>query len=396
MHLDLATILILHPLSLVVGAICFLYLRWHSRCSHGLGTMAVALLLLAAGSLLAGAGANGQVDYAIWTFVSFILGPVSYAFFWIGLLSLVHERGAGRGWWVLVLPVILSVAALATGFHLDNLSRATVFLSVMGGFALASAWLVASDPKIEGLKSRYGLAGVLVLKAVIAFVTIASIALPQTVAVTPPETFLVLILCQFAIAMFVLILVQERSEKRLIALTETDSLTGIRNRHWLMDRMPRQAGMGSAFVIFDIDHFKHVNDRCGHQAGDQVLTAVAQKMARLLGAQALLARMGGEEFGLFLPQATAETAMAKAELLRQAVEALIVEHDGVRIPVTLSAGAAVAPVALSMTRLVACADEALYCAKRAGRNRVRLFAFETATDEATAASDEAHTQEKYA
>ncbi len=56
--------------------------------------------------------------------------------------------------------------------------------------------------------------------------------------------------------MFVLILVQERAEQRLIALTETDSLTRIRNRHWLMDRLPRQVPAGSGFLVIDIDHFK--------------------------------------------------------------------------------------------------------------------------------------------
>jgi diguanylate cyclase (GGDEF)-like protein len=375
MHLDLATILILHPLSLVVGALCFLYVRFRARRSRGLGKMAVAFLVLAAGSLLAGAGAQGVIDYETWTFWSFVSGPISYALFWVGLINLMEERPAGRGWFVLVLRVFLALLALVTRFHLDNTERSTVFLSVMGMFALASAWLVVRDRQREALQTRWGLAGALAFKALIAFATFLAISQPEFFPVTPPTTFMVLILCQFAIAMFVLILVQERAEKRLIALTETDSLTGIRNRHWMMDRLPRLALAGSALVIIDIDHFKQINDRFGHAAGDQVLIAVAQTMAASLGEDAIFARMGGEEFGLYLPASTEAAALAKAEVLRLAVEGLRIAHEGDVLAVTLSAGVSLTPDTRSMSRLVARADEALYAAKGSGRNRIAFLGF---------------------
>jgi diguanylate cyclase (GGDEF)-like protein len=373
MHLDLATILTLHPLSLTVGALCFLYLRFRSRRSRGLGKMAVAFLVLAAGSLLAGAGEQGLVDHATWTLFSLICGPTAYTLFFIGLMNLTTERPAGRWWWISVIPLTLAAVAVITQFHLVNLYRATVFLSAMGGYALASAALALSDPQKERLGSRYGLAGALIFKALIAFVTIGGIANPELVRLTPGSTFLVLILCQFAIAMFVLILVQERAEQRLIAQTETDSLTMIRNRHWLMERLPRQAPSGSAFLVIDIDHFKQVNDRHGHAAGDLVLKMVAQAMAMRLGESALFARMGGEEFGLYLANAAETEAIAIGEILRKTVESLEIAQDGVAIPETLSAGVAIARGEMSITRLIGRADEALYVAKRGGRNRVRLF-----------------------
>lgn len=376
MHLDLATILTLHPLSLLVGAICFLYVRFRSRRSRGLGKMAVAFLVLAVGSLLAGAGAQGVVGYDTWTFWSFLSGPISYALFWVGLINLTEERPAGRAWLVLVLPLGLTLWARISGFYLHDAERASVFLSVMGGFALASAWLVVRDRPCELLQTRWGLGGALVCKAMIAFGTLVAINYPGLLPITPPTTFLVLILCQFAIAMFVLILVQERVERRLIALTETDSLTGIRNRHWMMDRLPRQAPKGSAYVIMDIDHFKQVNDLYGHLAGDQVLTEVAQARGRLLGPDAILARMGGEEFGLFPPGAGKDEARQTAEELRRSIGSLLILHEGTAIPVTLSAGVAVAPAATSITQLVARADQALYAAKRGGRDRVVLARFE--------------------
>lgn len=373
MHLDLATILILHPLSLTVGALCFLYLRCRSRRNRGLGKMAVAFLVLALGSLIAGAGEQGVVDYATWTFVSFVTGPLAYTLFFIGLANLLTERSAGRWWWLLLAPAVLTVAALVTQFHLVNLYRASAFLTAMGLYALGSAAFALSDPQQERLCSRYGLAAALAFKALIALTTIGGIVTPEIFRFPPAATFLVLILCQFAIAMFVLILVQERAEQRLIALTETDSLTRIHNRYWLMDRLPKFAPNGSGFMVIDLDHFKRVNDLYGHLAGDLVLKSAAQAMAARLGEGAYFARTGGEEFGLYLPRASEDDMLSIGEMLRQEVEALSVVYEGVTIPVTLSAGASVAGEEMSTKRLAARADHALYVAKRAGRNRVRLY-----------------------
>ncbi|PYB75566.1 GGDEF domain-containing protein [Rhizobium wuzhouense] len=372
MHLDLATILTLHPLSLAVGALCFLLVRSRSLHIRGLGKMSMGFLVLGGGSLLAGAGLEDVIDYRTWTFWSFVSGPVSYSLIYVGLINLIEERPAGRNWFAFVVPIVLTTWAFVSDFYLDNVERSAVFLSVMAMFALAAVWMVLRDKRGERLQTRWGLAGAFVCKAIIALTTIVVIARPDLMPVTPAATFLLLILCQFAIAMFVLILVQERSERRLIALTETDSLTGIHNRHWMMDRLPQQVQPGSAYVIIDIDHFKQVNDRYGHVAGDQVLTGVAQAMMRSLGETAIFARMGGEEFGLFLPDVGVARAIETVEQLRATVASLAISHDGEVIPVTLSAGVAVAPVAKTMTKLMGRADAALYAAKRGGRNRVVL------------------------
>lgn len=378
MHLDLATILILHPLSLTVGALCFLYLRFGSRRGHGLGKMAVASLVLAVASVLAGASEQGFVAYETWTYLTTIVTPVAYVLMLVGLSDVITEDRAGRLWWVLLVPAGIAVAALVTAFPLERFYRGAVFLTCMGGFSAASAALVMWDPKRQRLTSRFGLAAAFGAKAVTAAVTFVALVVPDSVQMTPAAAFLVLILAQFAIAMFVLILVQERAEQRLIALTETDSLTGIRNRHWMMDRLPREAPVASAYVIIDIDHFKQVNDRLGHLAGDEVLTSVAQAMTRQLGRNAILARMGGEEFGLYLPAANEADAMQTAQQLCASIAALTIFHEGTKIAVTMSAGVAVAPTAMSIMQLIGRADEALYAAKRGGRNRVVLARFESA------------------
>lgn len=396
MHLDLATILILHPLSLTVGALCFLYLRFGSRRGHGLGKMAVAFLVLAVASLLTGASEQGALAYATWTYTTTIVTPFAYVLMFVGLANVVTEERSGRLWWLLLVPVSIAVCAVITEFPLVRLYRGAVFLSCMGGSSAACAILVLSDPQRQKLTSRYGLAAAFAFKALTAMITFAALIVPDRIQVTPAAAFMVLILSQFATAMFVLILVQERAECRLIALTETDSLTGIRNRHWMMDRLPRQAPSGSAYVIIDIDHFKQVNDQYGHLAGDAVLTSVAQAMTRQLGRNAILARMGGEEFGLYLPAANEAEAMHTAEQLRALIGSLTISHDGTTIAVTLSAGVAVAPTAMSTMQLIGRADEALYAAKRSGRNRVVEARFDAAAVEGAAAFDRILLTESFA
>lgn len=373
MQLDLATVLVLHPLSLIMGSACFLYAMRHSRHHRGLGKMAIAFIFLSIGSVLAAMGERQALPYKFWTLTSFVLGPVAYCLFWIGLRNLVHERRMPHSAWVFLIPAVLLLIALVTDFHLSNFQRAAAFLVTMAGFALAGAWLVLSDPLEEKLSSRYALSAILGTKALVAVTALCSIAFPGLLGMTPAITFCGLILCQFGIAMFVLIFVQERVESRLVKLTETDTLTGIHNRYWLHDQMPYVASPGDAYIVIDIDFFKRVNDVHGHAAGDKVLVAAAQKMASILEPDAMFARQGGEEFGLFVAAGGIQTPFTLAEVLRQGVETLVVEHHGERIPVAISAGVAIADAPLAVNLLMARADNALYAAKRQGRNRVMLY-----------------------
>jgi diguanylate cyclase (GGDEF)-like protein len=134
-----------------------------------------------------------------------------------------------------------------------------------------------------------------------------------------------------------------------------------------------------AFVLLDLDHFKQVNDRHGHRAGDAVLCAFADVVRRRLRASDVFGRTGGEEFGLVLPATDAAGARWLVEAVRREVEALEVPAgDGstqVKVKVTVSAGVAVADAAsrLSGDRLYGQADQSLYEAKRAGRNRVEVY-----------------------
>jgi diguanylate cyclase (GGDEF)-like protein len=130
-----------------------------------------------------------------------------------------------------------------------------------------------------------------------------------------------------------------------------------------------------ALVIGDIDDFKKVNDTYGHQAGDHVLFTVAQELSKSLRNSDSIARHGGEEFGIILPETSLENAIIVADRLRNAVESLPIVYEGNRIPVTMSFGIASLSAALSLSKeeLIRRADAAVYRAKSSGKNRCCVF-----------------------
>ena len=128
-------------------------------------------------------------------------------------------------------------------------------------------------------------------------------------------------------------------------------------------------------IFVDIDHFKRINDAHGHPAGDVVLTKLASLVTSMIGEDDMFARYGGEEFAIVVRGGEGDQIAALAERVRAAVEAHpFLADGGKRVPVTISAGIARAPAPglASAADLVARADEAMYTAKREGRNRVRV------------------------
>jgi diguanylate cyclase (GGDEF)-like protein len=156
------------------------------------------------------------------------------------------------------------------------------------------------------------------------------------------------------------------------AMANTDGLTGVANRAALDAALDREIARAArqmedaALVLLDLDHFKALNDRHGHQTGDDVLCRVGAVLAQGCREIDLAARYGGEEFALLLPATGREEALEVAERLRCAIA-----EAGQDLAVTISAGVATFPLdAADATGLVAAADAALYASKHAGRNRV--------------------------
>ena len=167
------------------------------------------------------------------------------------------------------------------------------------------------------------------------------------------------------------------SRAELEALSTHDGLTGLYNHREFHRRLTqevarfRRYGRPFSLVMLDLDHFKAVNDRYGHQAGDEVLRAIAVLLRAHVRPTEQVARYGGEEFMVLLPETGDRGALVAAERIRGAVAAHPVAIGGRDISVTVSIGVASFPEnGESAETLIAAADQAMYAAKHAGRNRV--------------------------
>ncbi|MDM9626226.1 GGDEF domain-containing protein [Rhizobium sp. S152] len=154
----------------------------------------------------------------------------------------------------------------------------------------------------------------------------------------------------------------------------TDPLTGLLNRRALFDRYGgRTMDAATAVVVFDIDHFKSINDTHGHAAGDQVLRAFAAILDENCRAGDAVARLGGEEFALVLENAKAGHVEVVADRIRKSFESFEFRAEGKAVRCTVSAGVALARIVPThFDAMLSAADKALYGAKRGGRNRVEL------------------------
>ena len=167
--------------------------------------------------------------------------------------------------------------------------------------------------------------------------------------------------------------------EEIYRLTVQDALTGAHNRRYLMEYLDRELARAQRFdrplalAMFDIDHFKLINDRSGHLAGDLALRELTAMLKAVVRKDELLARYGGEEFAIALPETGVEEAAIACERLRRAVAEHPFLYQSARLPVTVSVGVAVSTRhTTGPEELIRLADEKLYEAKRGGRNRVAV------------------------
>lgn len=169
----------------------------------------------------------------------------------------------------------------------------------------------------------------------------------------------------------------KRSQRRFMRLARHDGLTGIFNRQHFVECAEEVLAAASlrhepaCLILFDLDHFKQINDAHGHLVGDRVLRRTAEVCRQQLRRNDIFGRLGGEEFGILLPGCAVDTVMARAEAIRAAIASASDERDLRDVTVSASLGiAGTRDAGYDLRQLMADADDALYRAKHAGRNQV--------------------------
>lgn len=173
--------------------------------------------------------------------------------------------------------------------------------------------------------------------------------------------------------------IETKYHEEFFRLTAIDGLTQAYSKRFLLETLDREFHRAIrhsrrlSLVMLDIDHFKQINDRYGHLAGDSILREMSGIILRHIRREDVFARYGGEEFALVLPETDRDQAVQISEKLRQLIEEYRFSFNGKAISVTVSFGVAVAgdrDITESMQGFIACADAGLYEAKQTGRNRV--------------------------
>ncbi len=304
-----------------------------------------------------------------------------------GLILIGVQRYLGLRCWT--IPIFIAVGLMLVSSLVFPEARETLRARII----IHSGFYVALDAYAGALLWRahrpgmrlFHRAAALVLLAFAAFLLLRfsyalfSPALTTSFVQDPFQmaAFLAAMIFGFCITMALAVMMFREKQVELIGLATKDPLTGINNRLGL-DRaaaghlaVASEQGTALSMMLLDIDHFKQVNDRHGHQAGDRVLNEVAQLMQQAVRGSDTAFRVGGEEFLVLLPGATLEQAARIAERLRRKVSETVVSAEDEQL--SLSASFGVAECAIGHERWQECmqrADRALYRAKADGRNRV--------------------------
>lgn len=353
----------------------------------GMGKWATAMFL---GTLTWGlVAARSHISDFFSVIVANGLLSASYAL----ILAAVYEfqqRRMPRWQYLVPVALILVMAAVL----LDDIRSRFVWDGLIYGFQMALvARALLTDQKTRAGKAwRLLFIGIVLLIVVLALR--AGFALSGHTEFAEPQNHLLLqpiqLIAYFAaMAMALLgsfgfvLLVKERTDREVMHMAMTDSLTQIPNRRALMDYaehiLARRNGLPLALLMIDVDHFKIINDTHGHQTGDEVLCKISALLGKRLRGHDLLGRYGGEEFCVIAPETDTKGALVLAESLRKIIASEPFVIEGTKVSLSISIGVARCPLEATrnVKELLAEADAALYDAKQTGRNKV-VFGVEDA------------------
>jgi diguanylate cyclase (GGDEF)-like protein len=375
MNFDTSTLMIATSLTTALSAVVLLGMWAQHRRATALLWWFVANVLAAIGIAVLAIGLSEKNIHL--TVAGTTLNGIALPLLWIGIR--VFNR----------TPTSLPLVLLAV-FGWVAADLAAGFMQFTSAFSFAGwcAWLLASAFELwrgraERIPARWPLLAVFVLHAsVCAGGVYDDLAgnMPRD-ALAPLDSWFGAIFFEgivFAMASAVLMamLCNERETQEYMRAARRDSLTGIANHGALLETSRRiyercrRDGVPVSVIMFDLDHFKSINDAHGHRVGDDVLRAFVDTVRGLLRPTDLFGRYGGEEFTVILPGSTIETAQVIAERVRHAFAETHRFLNGQPLSATVSAGVAEAGADMTLDDTVDAADQAMYQAKKLGRNRV--------------------------
>ncbi|AYO83797.1 GGDEF domain-containing protein [Methylobacterium brachiatum] len=375
MHLDPATLLIVSSvMTLLVGTLFVLSWR-QAPASRALALWGAAHILGAVGS--AGLALRGQIPDLVSIALSNAVVLAAYGLIWSGVRS--FEGRPIRIGLALAGAAIWCVLCLVPAFY-GSMEARIVYASAVAALYSADSARAFWRGRGERLASRVAAVTTLGLHATFYLVRIPSTLLaPPPPKLNPLTSPWVAILCfvtllfSIALAFTCMALVKERAEREQRLAAATDPLTGIPNRRAFAEAAAAALATRRdvALLLFDLDRFKAVNDVHGHAVGDAVLVGFCTMAASLLPREAVLGRLGGEEFACLLPDVSPAEALARAEELRRTFASLSVSELP-DLQVSVSIGIAQARDGVDYEALMRRADAALYVAKHGGRDRVAV------------------------
>lgn len=377
MHFDLPTLMAAGSFVAAMSAV-FVFFAWtHARDGKEMLWWALGYVLYAIGVALLTLGTIKDAGPVI--ALGAIVFNVAPALFWMSSRLFNRHR----------VPLVLlfgglGLGLLATAFSPTTLSpslQMALGLAIFAAYTLATAWEYWRG-RGDGLKARQPLIVLSLLQAALFSAGSVEAATGRISAGDIPlESWFglvhfVSILYLIGTAVFVVSLSRERAERRQKATAETDALTGVANRGAFMAyagealRRSLQGDLPLSMIIFDLDHFKRINDSFGHAVGDGVLRRFGETARSVLRENDRLGRIGGEEFAVILPDTSLGSAFIIADRIRAAFEADCRFVDGHAVSATVSAGVTTAHPDSTVDSILVAADEGLYRAKQNGRNRV--------------------------
>jgi len=369
--LDVRTLIVVFIIgNILVGSL--MLTAFHRRLTPVLRAWIASLFLQALGWML-----MSQCG-GIRPLFGFTILSISYG--WM-LTALTLHFGVSRRyywpWWPVVLTVLFCLSMP------DSVWQRQIVANLIAAFQILLAacvvlWQKGQRTALRGLMGLSGVfgAGMLVARAMGLYLDGTSQCMAEVKTVEFSMMFLSFFVFRFTFMFGFILLIEGKQREVVTRLATLDPLTEAYNRRTFIElatrelRRSKRSGHALSVMVFDLDHFKEVNDRYGHQAGDIVLCRIKQIAESCLRSDDVFARYGGEEFVVLMPETGRDGALKLAERLRAAIAA--VPNDG---GVQVSASMGVASIAevddeWTLERLLARADRAMYAAKAAGRNCV--------------------------